>query len=229
MFVCASLLPHLPLISCAPVCSPVSEQLTCSSPAVSTISLFIHQASSLHHPASTLFQIKALLHFPQLCVCLSLGPEKEVSLNVTIPRFSQVLYEIIWFAWVTVAIFSVSIDIPLKPVHTDTACTSICYCIDAHHSKPQFICGLLTGIQFNVRCFDPSSPSLYTSPAIKLLLKGILKSFPSGPDNRRFIIKKWWMYFPIKFIQERSHSPIKCSNQTVVYSLNIQRLIALVP
>lgn len=38
-------------------------------------------------------------------------------------------------------------------------------------------------IQFNIRCYDPSFPTLFSNPAIKLLLRGILKVSPSVPDQ----------------------------------------------
>ena len=44
--------------------------------------------------------------------------------------------------------------------------------------------GLVASIQFKARCFDPSFPSLFSNPAIRLLFKGISKVSPSSPDNR---------------------------------------------
>ena len=41
------------------------------------------------------------------------------------------------------------------------------------------------GVQFHIRCYDPSFPSIFSNQAVKLLLKGISKSHPSPPDPRQ--------------------------------------------
>lgn len=89
------------------------------------------------------------------------------------------------FAWFTFATFCASLNLPLKPVLIKSVCAFITYCTDVRHFKPQYIRGLLAGVQFNVRCYDPSFPSLFSNPSIKLLLKGISKCFPQPQDNRR--------------------------------------------
>ena len=89
------------------------------------------------------------------------------------------------FAWCTFALFCVSIGVPLKPVLLTSVCAFICYCTDTRHFKPQYTRGLLAGIQFNIRCYDPSFPSLFSTPAVKLILKGINKAHPSSPDHRQ--------------------------------------------
>ncbi len=73
----------------------------------------------------------------------------------------------------------------MKPVLIKTICAFIAYCTDACHLKPQYIRSLLAGIQFSIRCSDPSFPSLFSNPSIKLLLKGISKCYPPVQDNRR--------------------------------------------
>ena len=92
------------------------------------------------------------------------------------------------FARKTFALFCVSLNLPLKPGKISAVCAFICHCMDESHFKPQYIRGLVAGIQFNARCFDPSFPSLFSNPAIKLLLKGISKVSPSSTDNRLPII-----------------------------------------
>ncbi len=89
------------------------------------------------------------------------------------------------FAWLTFASFCASVHIPLKPVLIKTICAFIAYFTDVRRLKPQYIRSLLAGIQFNVRCSDPSFPSLFSNPSIKLLLKGISKCYPPMQDNRR--------------------------------------------
>lgn len=56
--------------------------------------------------------------------------------------------------------------------------------MDVCHFKSRYIRGLVAGIQFNIRYYDPSFPSLFSNPAIKLLLKGIPKVSPSVPGHR---------------------------------------------
>ena len=73
------------------------------------------------------------------------------------------------FAWSTFAIFCVSVCVPLKPVSMNTPCAFICYCMDVRHLKPQYIRWLIAVIQFNIRCYDPSFPTLLSNLAIKLL------------------------------------------------------------
>lgn len=92
------------------------------------------------------------------------------------------------FAWSSFAMRCVCTGTPLKHDSINTACAFICYCMDARHFKPHYICGLLSGIQFSIRCYDPSFPSLFSNPAIKLLLKGISKVSPSVSGRRLPII-----------------------------------------
>ena len=92
------------------------------------------------------------------------------------------------FAWKSFALFCVSMKLPLKPVKISAVYTFICHCLSVRHFKPQYIRGLVAGIQFDARCFDPSFPSLFSNPAIKLLLKGISKFSPSSTVNRLPII-----------------------------------------
>ena len=84
----------------------------------------------------------------------------------------------------TFALFCASLNLPLKPISISAVCAFICHCMDMRHFKPPYIKGLVAGIQFNARCFDPSFPSLFSNSAIKLLFKGISKVSPSSPDNR---------------------------------------------
>uniref|UniRef100_A0AAV2L1P0 Uncharacterized protein n=1 Tax=Knipowitschia caucasica TaxID=637954 RepID=A0AAV2L1P0_KNICA len=41
-----------------------------------------------------------------------------------------------------------------------------------------------TCIRFHAHCHDPSLPSLFSKPSIKLLLKGIFILSPGSPDRR---------------------------------------------
>lgn len=89
------------------------------------------------------------------------------------------------FAWKIFAMFCASLHLPLKPVTISAVCAFICHCMDVRQFKPQYVRGLVAGIQFNARCSDPSFPSLFSNPSIKLLLRGISKVSPSSLDNKR--------------------------------------------
>jgi len=83
------------------------------------------------------------------------------------------------------ALFCVSLGMPLKPDLINTVCAFICYCIDERQFKPAFIRSLGAGVEFNIKCYDPSYPSLFSNMAVKLLLKGIAKASPQLPDQRQ--------------------------------------------
>ena len=88
---------------------------------------------------------------------------------------------------ILLGVLSISIDIPLKLVLVNSICAFICYCTDTRQFKSQYTHRSLAGIQFNLRCYDPSFPSLFSNFAIKLILKGISKEHPSSPDLRQAI------------------------------------------
>ena len=87
-------------------------------------------------------------------------------------------------AWRIFALFCLSLHLSVKPVSITTVCAFLAHCIDVRKFKPQYIRGLVAGIQFNARCSDPAFPSLFAVPAIKLILKGIAKASPTSTDNR---------------------------------------------
>ncbi|XP_034091666.1 uncharacterized protein LOC117559108 [Gymnodraco acuticeps] len=89
------------------------------------------------------------------------------------------------FTWRTFAMFCFSVGITLKPVLISNVCAFMCYCATDRHLKPQYIRGLLAGVQFNVRCSDPGFPSLFANQSVKLILKGLIKTFPPVLDRRR--------------------------------------------
>ena len=80
--------------------------------------------------------------------------------------------------------FCLSLSVPLVPVCVNVVCAFVCHCTDVRHFQPRYIKGLVSGIQFNARCLDPSFPSLFSNPSVKLLFKGIVKVFPAKADDR---------------------------------------------
>ena len=49
--------------------------------------------------------------------------------------------------------------------------------------QPSSIKGLVAGIQFHLRCLDPSTISLLRNPSVRLLLNGLKKEKPQGNDS----------------------------------------------
>lgn len=56
--------------------------------------------------------------------------------------------------------------------------------MNARKIQPPSIKATLAGIQFHLRCRDPSSISLFQHPSISLLIKGISKAHPGKKDKR---------------------------------------------
>lgn len=60
----------------------------------------------------------------------------------------------------------------------------ITHCLDSRKLQPSTIKIMISGIQFHIRCLDPSSQSLLQNPSIHLLLNGLKKENPAAPDKR---------------------------------------------
>lgn len=109
--------------------------------------------------------------------------------------------------------FCVSVNMPLKPVTINVVCALICYCMDVHLFKPQYICGLIAGIQFNKNCYELSFPSVFQNPTIELLLKGISKVSPPIPDSRRPLLFlfyiKWYRPLEMGFFSPYIDTPFR--------------------
>lgn len=86
-------------------------------------------------------------------------------------------------AWSWFTKFCFSFRIPILPILSSTICAFIVHCFESHNLKIATIRKLLAGIQFHARLHNPNYPSIFSTPAIRLLLKGIEKS-AQRPDQR---------------------------------------------
>lgn len=57
-------------------------------------------------------------------------------------------------------------------------------CLYCSLLQPSSVKGLVAGIQFHLRCLDPSTISLLENPSICLLLNGIKREKPQDKDSR---------------------------------------------
>ncbi|XP_046891922.1 uncharacterized protein LOC124477894 [Hypomesus transpacificus] len=58
------------------------------------------------------------------------------------------------------------------------------HCFESQKLHPSSIKALVSGIQFNVRCSEPSACSLLGNPSIRLLMNGLRKQRPETKDKR---------------------------------------------
>lgn len=75
---------------------------------------------------------------------------------------------------------------PHAPVSIPAVLTFITHCFNHRRFKLTYILSLLPGISFHAKFQQPTtSSSLFSSPAVRLLLKGISKHCSSNPDSRK--------------------------------------------
>ena len=70
------------------------------------------------------------------------------------------------------------------PVNIPLICAFIVHSFESRKLQPQSIKALLSGIQFHLRCQDPSVSSILGNPSIQLLLNGLKKERLQGNDKR---------------------------------------------
>lgn len=87
-------------------------------------------------------------------------------------------------AWIRFNSFCAFFSIPVLPVNISIVCAYIMHCLLAQKMQPSSIKSQVSGIQFHLRCLDPSVCSLLGHPSIRLLLDGIKKEAPKGKDKR---------------------------------------------
>lgn len=87
-------------------------------------------------------------------------------------------------AWSSFSDFCKAFSVPNLPVNIPIVCAFITHCFESRKLKPSTIKILISGIQFHIRCLDPSSLSLLQNPSICLLLNGLKKESPAIPDKR---------------------------------------------
>ncbi|KAG9262830.1 hypothetical protein AMEX_G24742 [Astyanax mexicanus] len=86
--------------------------------------------------------------------------------------------------WSLFTLFCLSLNIPIYPVLISTVCAFIVHNFQTRNVTIPTIRRMLAGVQFNARCYDPSFSSLFSNSAIRLLLKGLTKTYKRTPDKR---------------------------------------------
>ncbi len=87
-------------------------------------------------------------------------------------------------AWWFFSSFCARFACPPLPVNIPLVCAFIVHSFESHHLQPLSIKALIAGIQFHLRCQDPSVCSLLKNPCIRLLLNGLEKEQLPGNDER---------------------------------------------
>lgn len=87
-------------------------------------------------------------------------------------------------AWSWFTKFCFLFRIPIPPILISTVCAFVVNCFDSQTLKIATIRKLLAGIQFHAWFYNPTYPSIFSTPTIRLLLKGIEKSAQKTPDKR---------------------------------------------
>ncbi len=87
-------------------------------------------------------------------------------------------------AWSYFTAFCSSFSVAILPISIPIVCAFLVHCFESRKMQPSSIKGLLAGVQFHLRCLDPSTNSLLENPSIKLLLNGFKREKPQGNDIR---------------------------------------------
>ena len=87
-------------------------------------------------------------------------------------------------AWIRFSGFCAAFGVSPRPVNMSVLCAFIVHCFESQKLHPSSIKALVSGIQFNVRCSEPSACSLLGNPSIRLLMNGLRKQRPETKDKR---------------------------------------------
>lgn len=91
------------------------------------------------------------------------------------------MYESAWSHFTT---FSAAFSVPVMPVNIPMICAFIVHCFQSRKMQPSSIKASVAGIQFHLRCADPSISNLLGHPSIRLLFQGLNKEQPRSQDKR---------------------------------------------
>ena len=108
-------------------------------------------------------------------------------------------------AWVYFCSFCCALGTPHHPVSILVICAYIVHCFTSRKLQPSTIKATVAGIQFHLRFLDPSVPSLFGNPSVRLLFNGLRKERPQSKDRR----------LPITF--SILHKLVQGSRQTFFY------------
>ena len=87
-------------------------------------------------------------------------------------------------AWSYFTSFSAAFSVPVMPVNIPMICAFIVHCLKSRKMQPSSIKASVAGIQFHLRCADPSVCNLLGNPSIRLLFNGLKKEHPGSNDKR---------------------------------------------
>lgn len=87
-------------------------------------------------------------------------------------------------AWSHFTNFCATLAIAPLPVNIAGISAFIVHCFESRRLQPSSIKSLVAGIQFHLRCRDPSTAAILENPSIRLLLNGLKKESPQGKDKR---------------------------------------------
>lgn len=74
-------------------------------------------------------------------------------------------------------------SVDVLPVNVSYVSAFIVHCFESRKMQPSTIKSMVAGIQFHLRCLDPSTISLLENPSIRLLLNRLKKEKPQGNDH----------------------------------------------
>ncbi|KAL1276886.1 hypothetical protein QQF64_023559 [Cirrhinus molitorella] len=116
-------------------------------------------------------------HTPNLC-------PKSVSLQTSKPgpSFQTVDSKVMPLA--TPLCYNFNENVSVMPVNVSYVSAFIVHCFESRRMQPSSIKCMVAGIQFHLRCLDPSCLSLLENPSIRLLLNGLKREKPQGKDPR---------------------------------------------
>lgn len=87
-------------------------------------------------------------------------------------------------AWSHFSSFCATFSVDVLPVNVAYVSAFIVHCYESQKMQPSSIKSKIAGIQFHLRCLDPSTISLLENSSIRLLLNGLKKEKPKGNDHR---------------------------------------------
>ncbi|KAL1268649.1 hypothetical protein QQF64_034012 [Cirrhinus molitorella] len=87
-------------------------------------------------------------------------------------------------AWFHFSSFCATFSTAVMPVNVSYVSAFIVHCFESRRMQPSSIKCMVAGIQFHLRCLDPSCLSLLENPSIRLLLNGLKREKPQGKDPR---------------------------------------------
>lgn len=87
-------------------------------------------------------------------------------------------------AWYYFSSFCAAFSVAVSPINIPIVCAFVVHCYESRKMQPSSIKTLVAGIQFHLRCMDPSVGSLLGDPSLRLLFNGLMKRSPESIDKR---------------------------------------------